>query len=621
MFGGQHRIDEANRYGRVRVPQVKKEKNVGRTQLLRRRIGLLNRMTFSRNSSCYRPASLEITPFSDKRSTSPVFVRTPLLLKERVYSWMESWRQPTRSASVGLMKTPRDEAVIRSTATDVPCATRRRRWILAATILGSSMAFIDSTVVNVALPALQASLGATIVGVQWVVESYALLLAALILVGGSLGDLFGRRRMFLVGVGIFAAASIACGLSLNIQQLVIARCVQGVGAAFLVPGSLSIISASFDEQSRGQAIGTWSGFTAITTAVGPVLGGLLIEYASWRWAFFINVPLAAAATAISLRHVPESRNASAGQVDWLGTLVVTAGLGGVVYGFIESTNLGWSNPLVFGSLIGGFACLIGFPLVETRISSPMVPLALFNSRSFSGANLITLFLYAALGIFFFLFPLNLIQVQGYSTAATGAAALPFILLMFLLSRWSGGLITRYGPKPPLVTGPLVAAAGFVLFAVPSAGAGYWKSFFPAFVVLGLGMAISVAPLTTVVMSSSDQNRAGTASGINNAVARVASVIAVAILGIVMVRTFGWVLDRSLRDQLLPRGVFQYIQSNAIKLAGLDLPAGLGADMAAVIRAAISHAFVFGFRVEMFICAGLSLASGAVAWLLLPVKVE
>src|SRR5712692_903300 len=283
------------------------------------------------------------------------------------------------------MKPPCDEAVVRSVNADVPCTAQAGRWILAATILGSSMAFIDGTVVNVALPALQASLHATVVGVQWVVESYGLFLGALILVGGSLGDLFGRRRMFLVGVGIFAAASIACGLASNIQELVSARSVQGVGAAFLVPGSLSIISACFDEQTRGKAIGTWSGFTAITTAVGPVLGGWLIEHASWRWAFFINVPLAAAVITISLRHIPESRNATARNVDWLGASVATVGLGGVVYGMIESVSL---------------ACLIGFAFVEARVSSPMIPLTLFESRSFSGANLRTLFLYAALGIFF-----------------------------------------------------------------------------------------------------------------------------------------------------------------------------------------------------------------------------
>jgi EmrB/QacA subfamily drug resistance transporter len=519
------------------------------------------------------------------------------------------------------MKPPCDEAVIKSTITEIPCTARVRPWILAATILASGMAFIDSTVVNIDLPAIQTSLHASIVGVQWVVESYGLFLGALVLVGGSLGDLLGRRRMFLVGVTVFAAASITCGLSSDIQQLVIARSVQGVGAAFLVPGSLSIISSSFDKQTRGRAIGTWSGFTAITTAAGPVLGGWLIEHGSWRWAFFINIPVAAAVIIISLWRIPESRNFNAGRVDWPGALVATIGLGGVVYGFIESTSLGWDHPLVFGSLIAGFACLLVFVFVEAKVNSPIVPPALFMSRSFTGANILTLFLYAAVGIFFFLFPLNLIQVQGYSTTATGAAALPLILLMFFLSRWSGGLVRRYGPRVPLVIGPLIAAAGFVLFAVPSVRAGYWESFFPAFVVLGLGMAISVAPLTTVVMSAVGENRAGTASGINNAVARVASVLAIAILGVVMVREFRSCLDRSLGRQALPPGILQYIHSSTIKLAGVDLPSGLDANTIVRIRESIAHAFVFGFRIEMIICAGLSLASSMVAWLLVPARVE
>ena len=481
------------------------------------------------------------------------------------------------------MKPPCDEAWIRSANAEVPCSPQAARWILAATILGSSMAFIDSTAVNVALPALQANLHATVVGVQWVVESYGLFLGALILAGGSLGDLFGRRLMFLIGVGIFAAASIACGFSLNIQQLVIARSIQGVGAAFLVPGSLSIISASFAANERGQAIGTWSGFTAITTAVGPVLGGWLIQHASWRWVFFINVPIAAAVIVISLWHIAESRNASAGRVDWLGALVATVGLGGVVYGFIESTNLGWRDPIVFGSLLLGTTSLIGFAFVESKVRSPMVPLTLFASRSFSGANLLTLFLYAAIGVLFFLFPMDLIQVQGYSTTATGAAALPLILLMFFLSRWSGGLVQRYGPRLPLMIGPIIAAAGFALFAVPGTGAGYWRAFFPAFVVIGLGLAISVAPLTTVVMSSAGQERAGAASGINNAVARVAGVLAIAVLGIVMVKLFSASLGRSLTSRPFPPGILDYIRSNEIKLAGLDLPPNLDAHLTAFVQ--------------------------------------
>jgi EmrB/QacA subfamily drug resistance transporter len=517
------------------------------------------------------------------------------------------------------MRPPCDEAVIRSAGVEAPCAAEARPWILAATILGSSLAFIDSTVVNVALPALEASFHATVVDVQWVVESYGLLLAALILVGGSLGDLFGRRAMFLAGVATFAAASAVCGYASSVQVLVVARSIQGLGAAFLVPGSLAIISASFDEKTRGQAIGTWSGFTAITAAGGPVLGGWLIEHASWRWVFFINLPLAAAVIVLSLWRVPESRSAAAGRVDWLGALLAAIGLGGLVNGFIESTSLGWTHPLVAGSLLAGAACSVAFVAVEARVVSPMVPLALFRSHSFSGATLLTLFLYAAMGIFFFLFPLNLIQVQRYSATATGAAALPLILLIFLLSRWSGGLVARYGPRAPLVVGPLVAALGFALFAVPSSEANYWTAFFPAVLVLGFGMAITVAPLTTVVMNSVGQDRAGAASGINNAVARVASVLAVAVLGIVMVRAFAFRLNHALAGLSLPPGIVRSIQVEEIKLAGLQLPPGLDASTMAAIRGLAGDAFVFGFRMVMLVCAGLSVAGAAVAWRLIPEK--
>src|SRR6185437_11190700 len=301
------------------------------------------------------------------------------------------------------MRPPCDAALMQSSG-GIQCSAKAQRWILAATILGSSMAFIDSTVVNVALPALQSSLQANIVDVQWVVESYGLFLGALILAGGSFGDVFGRRLMFVSGVFLFAIASAGCGLASSIHQLIIARSVQGVGAAFLVPGSLAIISASFDEKIRGKAIGTWSGFTAITTALGPLLGGWLIQHASWRWVFFINLPPAAFVIAVSFWHIPESRGVAARRIDWLGALVGTVGLGGLVFGLVESTNLGWRNPLVFGSLIVGIAGVIGFVIVEANVRSPMVPLRLFKSRTFSGANLLTLFLYSALGIFFFLFP-------------------------------------------------------------------------------------------------------------------------------------------------------------------------------------------------------------------------
>jgi EmrB/QacA subfamily drug resistance transporter len=503
-----------------------------------------------------------------------------------------------------------------ATAATVPCKEHAGPWILTAAILASSMAFIDSTVVNVALPALQRSLGATVIDVQWVVESYGLLLGALILVGGALGDLFGRRRVFLAGVGVFALASVACGLAQSVRELVIARSVQGIGAAFLVPGSLSIISASFDEKSRGQAIGTWSGFTAITTAIGPVFGGWLIEHASWRWAFFINVPLATAVIAISLWRIPESRGSAVRRIDWLGALTATIGLGGLVTGFIESASLGWRNPIVLGSLAMGLVGLAVFFLIERKEKSPMLPLALFNSSAFRGANLLTLFLYSALGIFFFLFPLDLIQVQGYSATGAGAAMLPFILLMFLLSRWSGGLVSRYGPRLPLIVGPLIAAVGFILVGLPSVGGSYWKTFFPAICVLGFGMSVTVAPLTTVVMNSVGQDRVGAASGINNAVARVAGVLAIAVLGIVMVRAFSSRLDQRLADMSIPSAAVHEVHENEIKLAGIPIPAGLDPATSVSIKTSLSQAFVYGFRVILFVCAGLSLTSAAMAWLMI-----
>jgi EmrB/QacA subfamily drug resistance transporter len=512
------------------------------------------------------------------------------------------------------MKQPCDEAVIRVGTLSLPCAEKSRPWVLAATILGSSMAFIDSTAVNVALPALQSNLHATVVDVEWVIESYGLFLSALILVGGALGDSLGRRTMFLLGVAGFAIASAGCGFSSSIKILLVGRSVQGIFAALLVPGSLAIISASFDEKSRGKAIGTWAGFTTITTALGPVLGGWLIEHASWHWIFFINLPLAALVLVISAWHVPESRSSVTKSIDWLGATTVTLGLTALVYGFLESPILGWRHPRVIGTLIFGFGSLVVFVFIEKTARTPMVPLKLFKSRSFSGANLLTFFLYAALGIFFFMFPLNLIQIQKYSATATGAAALPVILLMFFLSRWSGGLIIQYGPRTPLIVGPLIVAAAFLLFVIPDVSAYYWTTFFPAFIVLGLGMAISIAPLTTVVMNSVEQERVGTASGINNAVARVAGVLAVAVLGALMVAAFNHSLQASLSKLDLSRDIIHELESNAARLGSLNAPAGTDPETGAKIRTAVAESFVFSFRLIMLLCSSLAVASALVAWL-------
>jgi EmrB/QacA subfamily drug resistance transporter len=493
-------------------------------------------------------------------------------------------------------------------------------WILAATILGSSMAFIDGTVVNVALAALQKDLNATVLDVQWVVEAYALFLAALLLVGGTLGDFYGRRRIFVIGVSVFAGASIWCGVAPNVSQLIIARAVQGIGGALLVPGSLAIISASFDEDRRGQAIGTWSGFTAITMAFGPVLGGWLIENVSWRAIFYLNLPIAIAVVVISLRHVPESRDTQRhGRLDWWGAALATAGLGNLVFGLTESSRLGFGNWIVIATLISGTALLIVFVVVESRTSNPLLPLTLFRSTNFTGANLLTLFLYTALSGALFFLPLNLIQVQGYSATEAGAATLPFVLIMFALSRWSGGLLKRYGAKLPLVIGPLLAAGGFGLFTRLDVGGSYWTTFFPAVIMLGLGMAISVAPLTTTVMGSVPQDRAGVASGINNAVSRTAGLLSIAVLGIVMVQTFNASLDRRLNALSVPAETRQAIDGQRIKLAGAMIPDMVEAETRTKLKQAISDSFLDGFRRVMMIAAGLAILSSLASWLMIDGK--
>ena len=484
-----------------------------------------------------------------------------------------------------------------------------RQWTLVATIIGSSLTFIDATVVNVALPALQADLQATITDLQWVIEAYALFLGSLILVGGSMGDQFGRRRTFLAGVLLFTVASIACGLATSTRALIVARAFQGAGAAFLVPGSLAIISATFDDAARGRAIGTWSGFSAITSAIGPVVGGWLIEHVSWRAIFFLNLPLAMVVIALSLRCMSESRDETRGsRVDWTGAALAVLGLGAIVFGLLEWPRLGANPSIVRVAIGGGLLALAAFVIVERRVPGPMLPIGLFRSRTFTLANVLTLFLYGALGTVLWLVPLNLIQVQHYTATAAGAAFLPLPILMFALSRWSGGLVARVGSRIPLTIGPIVAAVGLALYARPGIGGSYWTTFFPAIAVLGFGMAIVVAPLTTTAMTAVETQHAGVASGVNNAVARIAGLIAIAVFGIALVRIFNARVGPALDQLRLPAAERAVVNRELPKLAGAEIDATLEPAQRAGTQRAIDEAFVSAFRLVMIGIAVLALAA-------------
>lgn len=511
-----------------------------------------------------------------------------------------------------LSRPPCDEGVIRSRDGDAPCPSTSRAWVLAAVIIASGMGFMDGTIVNVALPVIQRELGATAVDALWIVESYALMLAALILVGGSLGDHYGRRLVFMVGVGLFTVASVWCGLSPNPESLIAARTVQGVGGALMIPGSLSIISASFSEEDRGRAIGTWSGFSGVTAAIGPVVGGLLIDNVSWRAAFLINVPLALLVLYICVRHVPESRDPDAARLDLTGATLATVGLGGLVFGLIEAANRGLTDPLVFAPLAVGVAALVAFVYVEYRGREPMMPLTLFRSRNFTGANLLTMLLYMGLGGALYFFPFVLIQVHGYSATAAGSAFLPFIVLTFLLSRWAGGLVTSVGPRLPLTVGPVIAAAGFLLFARPGTGGSYWTTFFPAVVVMGLGMSLVIAPLTTTALNSVSGRHSGLASGVNNAVSRTATLLAVAVMGVFVFAAFSGALDSRMADLNIPAEARAAMDERKVELGAARPPENVGGETAAAIEGAVDESFVAGFRLAMYIAAGLALASALVS---------
>ena len=412
--------------------------------------------------------------------------------------------------------------------TQIAYGTTAGRWVLAATVGGSSVAFLDATVVNVALPSISGDLEAGLSGLQWTLDAYLVSLTALLLLGGSLGDRYGRRRVYLIGLAGFTAASVLCGLAPSISALVAARALQGVGAALLVPGSLAILSASFRPQDRSRAVGAWSGLAALAGAIGPFVGGWLVEAASWRLVFLVNVPVALATAAAVARHVPESRDPQAtGRPDLPGALAASAGLAGCAYALIEAP--GGMRPGVVLAAAVGLGGLAAFLVIEGRRPDPMLPLEIFRSRQFAGANATTLAVYFGLGGAIFLLVLQLQTVLGYSPLEAGASLLPVTALMLVLSSRAGALAQRVGPRLPMTLGPLSVAAGLLLFRRVEPGASYVEAVLPAAIVFGSGLVLTVAPLTAAVLVAVDERHLGVASGVNNAVARLGGLLAVALL--------------------------------------------------------------------------------------------
>ena len=495
-------------------------------------------------------------------------------------------------------------------------STNSGRAVLFATILGASMVFIDSTALNVVLPALQRDLHATGTDLLWISNAYTLLLASGILVGGSLGDHYGRKRVYMLGIALFSAASLVAGLAPNPGFLILSRIVQGAGGALMVPGSLAIISANFDANSRGRAIGLWSAFASLTTVLGPILGGFLASQGLWRGVFFINLPLAVLALVTLYLRVPESRDETlTRRLDYAGALTASLGLAGLTYSLTEVPTRGWSSPLILLTFFGGLVALAAFIAIETRTPEPMVPFHLFRSRTFTGTNLMTLFLYGALYSNLFFFPLNLIQVQGYSASLAGFTLLPFAILLTLMSRWAGGLADRYGPRWLLTLGPAIVGVGFALLAVPGLTHGpsdYWIAYFPAFLLLGAGMGLTVAPLTTAVMGFVSSNHAGIASGINNAVSRTAGVLALATIGALALLLFNTALATRSAPLPLSPADRTALQAEAAQLGGAQPPASLTPDVRDQVQQAIHLAFVDTFRVIMLIGAVLAWMSALLA---------
>jgi EmrB/QacA subfamily drug resistance transporter len=500
-----------------------------------------------------------------------------------------------------------------------PCAPLDRKWILIAIILGSALAFMDGSVVNVALPTLQSTFHATSAAIQWVVQSYALFAAALLLLGGAIGDRYGRRRTFVIGVALFAVASAGCAASYSLLQLIAARAVQGVGAALLIPQGLSILSASFPEQERGRAIGTWSAWITVFAAIGPVVGGWLLQAWSWRLIFLLNLPLVLVIMFLAPR-IPESRalgDAPAHPLDRLGATLATLSFAAIVYALSFAPQLGWRSPLVTWPLLGGLALFALFLRSQSSRPNAMMPLSLFRIPRFLAPNLLTFLLYGALGGTLYVIPFYLIQVRHYVPAAAGAVFLPLITLMFLFSARVGALVPRVGERFLLCFGAVLAGTGFAAFAWLDGMHGYARSVLPPVLILGGGMTLCVAPLTNAVMSSVPETQTGIASAVNNALSRLAGLLAVSLIALLLAHGFVASLSAQLAHSSLPVEARRQMLANRARLHDIPIPAGLPQLQRVEAARLLDQAFLAGFHSVMLACAISAWCGGLGVLLLLP----
>lgn len=489
------------------------------------------------------------------------------------------------------------------------------KWTLISTILASSMVFIDFSALNVALPAIQKDLNISGKSLLWIINAYSLFLSSLLLVGGSLGDLYGRKKIFVIGIIIFSISSFLCGISQGKELLITARAFQGVGGALMVPGSLAIISAIFPSERRGKAFGTWSTFSALTTIIGPVLGGWLAGLGLWRVIFFINIPLAVFTIAGLIIKVPENKDESAKKLDITGAVLATLGLSGITYGFLEASEKGFGNIIILISLILGFTSLAAFIFFEKRSTHPMMPLGLFKSKTFSGVNAMTLFIYSALSASLFFLPLNLIQVQGYPEEIAGFTLLPFVILISGLSRYSGIFADKFGARKPLIIGPLFAGLGLLLLTFPGLTDGpkdYWTTFFPGIIIMGIGMGIVVAPLTATVMASVSEHNAGIASGVNNTMARTAGLLAIAVLGALIIITFKSTLKMNVSELNIADDKKTELINDAGKLAETQPPKNLTKEETEQVTKVIKNSFIESFDFIIYISVALSWLGSLIA---------